>query len=90
MTDSIQTASDQTSTLLITEKEREIYWEAAAIDRGKDRYRAVCNTVKYSCDGTVKHERSELVDVALSQIILKEILHRNCHCIEDGLGVFFP
>ena len=90
MTDSIQTASDQTSTLLITEKEREIYWEAAAIDRGKDRYRAVCNTVKYSCDGTVKHERSELVDVALSQIILKEILHRNCHYIEVGLGVFFP
>ena len=74
MTDSIQTVSDQNSTLLITEKEREIYWEAAAIDRGKDRYRAAFNTVKYSRDGTVKHESSELGDVPPGQIILKEMM----------------
>lgn len=74
MTDIRQTESASNNTLCITEKEREILWEAAAIDRGKDRYRATFSTVKQKRDGTVKHESSELGDVAPGQIILKEMM----------------
>lgn len=74
MTDIIQTESASENTLRITEKEREIYWEAAAIDRGKDRYRGTFSTVKVGRDGTVKHESAELGDVAPGQIILKEMM----------------
>ncbi|HCH32647.1 MAG TPA: hypothetical protein DE045_06885 [Oceanospirillaceae bacterium] len=74
MTDIIQTVFDTEKNLCITEKEKEILWEAAAIDRGKDRYRGTFSTVKLKRDGTVKHESSELGDVAPGQIILKEMM----------------
>lgn len=74
MTDRIQTVSASESTLWINDKEREVYWEAAAIDRGRERYHATFSTVKKGRDGAVKHESAELGDVAPGQMILKEMM----------------
>jgi len=74
MTDSIQPKEQPEKTLLITEIEREVLWEASAIDRGKERYHSTFSTVKTSRNGDVKHESAELGDVAPGQIILKEMM----------------
>lgn len=74
MTDKIQTESLSEKNLRVTEREKEILWEASAIDRGKDRYRSAFSTVKVCRDGTVKHESAELGDVAPGQIVLKEMM----------------
>ena len=73
MTDSIQPNEHPEKTLRISEMEREVLWEASAIDRGKERYKSTFSTVKHSRNGSVKHESAELGDVAPGQIILKEM-----------------
>ena len=74
MTDIKQTYNDKSITMWINEREKEVLWEAAAIDRGKDRYRATFNTIKTRRDGSSTYESAELNDVAPGQIILKEMM----------------
>lgn len=74
MTDRIQTENALEKSLGITEQEREVLWEASAIDRGRDRYNSTFVTKKISRDGAVKHESAELGDVAPGQIVLKEMM----------------
>ena len=74
MTDRKQTENALEKSLCITNKEREVLWEASAIDRGRDRYNSTFVTKKISRDGTVKHESAELGDVAPGQLVLKEMM----------------